>query len=255
MDLSRFCIFYVIFLDIFCILYYIFYCIFCIFFDIFCIFFCILCNESDRKPGCTDSMALLNALGTGEDRATAVGRTPRTAPPPPAAATGGACSGRRRAGAQSRQRCGAGRGGHAAGCPPAHRAGREACRAPRRPPVARPPRPGVAPSAGGLQRLPAEWGGAGWGGDAPRAAPARRLARGRRATPPLSMFSGSLHLKPHTTKPIPCPTHIQNPAPCPIAAGPHSPERPGPPSPALSPALLSPKRASIHPRKHPRGLS
>ena len=81
MDLSRFCIFYVIFRYIFCILYYIFYCIFCIFFDILCIFLCILCNESDRKPGCTDSLALLNALGTGEDRATAVGRTPRTPPP------------------------------------------------------------------------------------------------------------------------------------------------------------------------------
>ncbi len=88
------CHYFVIFCVIFCILFYIFPCIFCISQCRFCIF----SNESDRKPGCTDSIALLNV---------------RPGPRPAA----GRMPGRTAAGSACRR--GSGAGTRSAGSPPA----------------------------------------------------------------------------------------------------------------------------------------
>ncbi len=72
-------------------------CIFSIFSYILCIsisIFCILCSESDRKQGCTDSMVLFNALGTGvaldtaSGAASGAGAPRRAASQPPARRAG-----------------------------------------------------------------------------------------------------------------------------------------------------------------------
>jgi hypothetical protein len=138
---------------------------------------CILCNESDRKPGCTDSTVMLNEQA-------------RPGPWP---------AGRGRAGVPRRR--------PSPGAP--GRAGRGAHRASRRPPpptlVARPPRQRVAGSA-------CLRGGAGrWGRAAPARRPAARRPPRTAPAPPLVCAKHSDHIPRGNTRASPTRKDWQTP--------------------------------------------